>query len=183
MKTNICLKLFSYLFLPAISFLIVDILYAAESDTVTATVTAEVISVSLNQESIPFGVVATSDTQDTTSNGLGISPDYTITATNNGSVIEDFHVQASDTSDWDLADSAGIDFYTMKYCTATCDSTPSWAGVGKQTTSTYVKFADDIAVSSTQDMDMQIGTPTSTAIVTQQSSTITVMATAVDGTP
>lgn len=152
---------------------------AADTDTVTATVTAEVISVTLDQTNIPFGVLGQGDTMPTTILDGGTGPDYTITAENDGSVLADLQIQTSDTVDWDHADAAGSDLFTMEFCTwetYNCNTAPTWVATGSENIPDYEALSDDLAVSSTMLFDLRIGTPSSTAVVTQQSATVTVMA-------
>lgn len=148
---------------------------AASTAPVTAKVTAENISVSLDKSDVNFGTVAASSTKDTTTAGVNDS----ITATNNGNVLEDFNIQAANSTStgagWTLAGTAGPETYTLKYCTVTCDTSPSWTSVG--ISPSYQKFADSVAATSgTQTFDMQVGTPTTTSDFYEQSISVTVQA-------
>jgi len=145
---------------------------AENTDQVTATVTARNISVSVDNETIAFGTIGVGSSADTTAGGVNDST----TATNNGNVTEDINITATDTADWTLEAVAGGDQYTMKYCISDCDATPSWISMSTD----YVSLKDDLAQSGTQEFDLQVGTPASTADFTQQSISITVQATLPD---
>lgn len=120
---SLCLSVFSPF--------IIKIVRADTTDTVAATVTAQIYSVSLdNEDGIAFGSIAQSSTKDTTTAGVNDST----TATNNGSVAAKFNIQAADSTGgagWTLGAAAGSETYTMKSCITTCDSSPEWTSVGK----------------------------------------------------
>ncbi len=142
--------------------------------TVTATVTAQNISVSLdNGDGVSFGTIGTSSTKDTTTNGVNDST----TATNNGNITEKFNIKSENTAsgNWTLGATAGSETYTMKFCTATCDSTPSWTSVG--ISPSYEVLAASVATSGTQVFDLQVGTPTVTTHYDAQTITVTIQAT------
>jgi len=157
-----------------ISPFIVKIAKAASTGTVAATVTAQIFSVSLdNGDGIAFGVIPANSAQDTTTNGVNDST----TATNNGSVAAKFNIKAVDSTGgagWILASSAGSEQFVMKFCTATCDATPSWTSVGIHPA--YATLAASVAKDGTQVFDLQIGTPVSTVVTAQQAITVTVQA-------
>jgi hypothetical protein len=142
---------------------------AAETGNVTATVTAQNISVAVTDGSVSYGVISVSDTQDTTTGGVNDSQ----TATNDGNITEDFNVRGFDTTGWTLGASAGSEIYTHKFCTSNCDSSPTWTAL---TTSYQTLASGVVATSGTQVFDLQIGTPTSTSVYTQQTATVTVQA-------
>ncbi len=152
----------------------IGLVQAASTGTVTATVTAQNISVSLdNGDGVSFGTIGTSSTADTTTNGVNDST----TATNNGNIAEKLNIKAENTAsaDWTLGASAGSETYTMKFCTADCDTTPSWSSVG--ISPSYVTLVASVVKDGTQVFDLQVGTPTSTAHYDAQTITVTVQAT------
>ena len=167
---------YSYLILVVLSFFpfLTLVVRAASSDTVTATVSVQQVSVSLdNVDGISFGTIASSGTQDTTTNGVNDST----TATNDGNVTVDFNIQASDTVSWTLVQTAvGDETYNMKFCTTTCDTSPSWTNVGRAAQSEYATLAEDITASGTQVFDLQVGAPSTSIAVSAQSITVTVQA-------
>lgn len=164
----LCLSVFS-------PFL-VKIARAASTGTVSATVTAIIYSVSLdNGDGISFGSVAQSSAKDTTTAGVNDST----TAASNGSVPEKLNIKAGNSTGgagWTLASSAGSEQYTMKSCTSDCDGSPVWTSVGIDPA--YATLVANIGVGSSQPFDLQVGTPTSTTVTDQQSITVTVQATA-----
>ena len=141
---------------------------AAQTSNVTATVTAQNISVAVTDGSVSYGTIATSSTQSTTTSGVNESQ----TATNDGNITEDFNVRGFDTAAWTLAGTAGSEQYTHSFCTSNCDAAPTWTAM----TTSYQQIANDIAATNNQVFDLQIGTPTSTATYTQQTATVTVQA-------
>jgi len=163
-------------FLVAVLFL-ANIAKAADTATVTATVSAQNVSVTISTDgSVDFSTINTSSTEDTTSSGVN----DTETAQNNGNVTEDFNIKAADSSSsgagWTLGATAGSETYTMKFCTSDCDGTPTWNSVGIDPS--YQTLATGVAASGTQDFDLQVGTPTSTTDYNEQTITITIQAAA-----
>jgi len=155
-------------------FLVKVVNATSSTGTVNASVTAQIFSVSLdNGDGIAFGVIPANSAQDTTTNGVNDST----TATNNGSVAAKFNIKAVDSTGgagWILASSAGSEQFVMKFCTATCDATPSWTSVGIHPA--YATLAASVAKDGTQVFDLQIGTPVSTVVTAQQAITVTVQA-------
>ena len=150
-----------------ISFWIVK---AADTGTVTATVTAQNISVTVSDGTVTYGTIATSSTSDTASGDL----DDSQTANNNGNITEDFNIKGQDSGAWTLGGTAGSETYTHKFCITDCDGSPVWTAL----TTNYQTLAEDIAASGDQVFDLQIGTPTSTSTYTEQSVDVTVQAVA-----
>lgn len=163
---SICLLVFS----PFLG----KIVRATSTDTVAATVTAEIYSVSVTDGSVAFQTVAQDSTEDTTTNGVNDSQ----TSTNDGSVAAKFEIKAADStggSGWTLGGTAGSETYTMKFCTSNCDSSPTWNSVGIDPS--YTTLAASVDASNSQEFDLQVGTPTSTSETSEQSITVTVLAT------
>jgi len=159
----------------AVSPFLIRIVSATSTDTVAATVTAQIYSVSVTDGIVAFLTVAQNSTQDTTTGGVNNSQ----TATNDGSVAAKFNIMAANSTGgtgWTLAATAASETYTMKSCTATCDTTPTWTSVGIDPS--YATLVASVGVGSTQPFDLQVGTPTSTTETTQQSITVTVQAVA-----
>lgn len=143
---------------------------AAQTGEVTATVTPQSISVSVTDGSIAYGTVALSSAADTTSNGVNDSQ----TATNDGNVTETLNIKDSgSTAAWTIAATVGANQYKHEFCTATCDTTPSWTAL----TGNYQTLAASVSSSGTQVFDLKLNTPTSTSSYVQQSLTVTVQAT------
>lgn len=159
-------------FLIFFSLTLVPLAAADTTGTVTATVTAQNVSVSVSDGAVSFGTVTTSDTQDTTSGGV----DDSQTATNDGNVTEDFSIKATDSTNWTLDTSAGDETYTMKSCTSDCDGSPTWNAVGIDPS--YQTLSTSVAASGSTTFDLQVGTPTSTTSYTEQTITVTILAAA-----
>lgn len=172
-------KIFIFFAVVIVSLLLVPsflvrVVEAESIDTVNATVTAQVFSVSLdNLDGIAFGTISTSSAQDTTTGGVNDST----TATNDGSVAAKFNIQSTDSiggAGWTLGAAAGSETYTMKFCVTTCDSSPVWNSVGIDPA--YQTLAANVAEDGTQVFDLQVGTPTGTIVTEEQSITVTVQA-------
>lgn len=149
---------------------------AVSTDTVAATVTAVIYSVSLdNADGIAFGAIAQSSNADTTTAGVNDST----TATNDGSVTAKFNIKAVDSTGgagWTLGSNPGVETYGLNFCVTDCDGTPSWSTVGLSPS--YATLVASVAKDGTQVFDLQVETPTSTAVTTQQAITVTVQAVA-----
>jgi len=144
-------------------------------ETVTATVTPQVISVSVSDGSVSYGILSADTNEDTTSSGV----DNTQIATNDGNVPEKFSVKSSDATstgtNWELAASTGTDDFMHEFCTLNCDGSPTWVDFNVDNT-TYVTLVDSIAVSANQDFDLRIKTPTASTDSLEHSITVTVLA-------
>ena len=143
---------------------------AADTATVTATVTVQNISVSVSDGEVSYGTLAVNTSQDTTSGNL----DDSQTATNDGNVTENFNIKGQDSAAWTLASSAGADQYVHEFCTSNCDTSPTWTAL----TTDYQTLATGIEASGTQVFDLKITTPTSTSSYDEQSVDVTVQAVA-----
>lgn len=127
---------------------------------------ATIISVTVSDGNISYGVVATS--KDTTATGVN----ETQTVTNNGNVAEDFEIVGQNSADWTLGASAGDAIYKHAWCTSNCDSSPIWNAL----TTAYQSLATNIAASGAQDFDLQVTVPTSNAGNNQQNVNVTIRA-------
>ena len=160
----------------ALSIVTIDSVVASTTDTVAATITAVIYSVSLdNEDGIAFGTVAQSDTKDTTTGAKGV--DDSTTATNNGSVAEKLSIKSTNSTGgagWTLGSDPGSETFGLNFCTSNCDSSPSWSTVGVDPS--YATLIASVAKDGTQVFDLQVETPTSTVVTTQQTITVTVLA-------
>lgn len=139
---------------------------AADTASVTATVTVQNISVSVSDGSVAYGTLALNSSAGT--NGTD-----TQTATNDGNVTVDFNIRGYDTAAWTLAGTNGANQYVHRFCTTSCASAPT--NYTALTTS-YQTLAASKATSATQTFDLHITTPTSTATYAQQSADVLVQA-------
>jgi len=167
MKKTISL-LFAFLGLIALAALtLTATTQAATSATVNATVTVQNISVSVSDGTVSYGTLAVNSSQDTTASGLS----DTQTATNDGNIAEDLQIRGQDTGNWTLAAAAGADQYVHQFST---NAGSSWTAL----TTNNQLLSDALASSGDQDFDLKITTPTSTSVFTEQTVSVTVVATA-----
>jgi hypothetical protein len=133
-----------------------------------------VVSVSVSDGNISYGVVGTGSSKDTTSSGLN----DTQVATNDGTVAEDLNVKGQDSANWTLAGSSGANQYKHEFCTSgsgspdPCDASPTWTAL----TTSYQALATTLATSGAKKFDLKLSTPTSTTSSMQQSVDITIQA-------
>ncbi|MBZ9572462.1 hypothetical protein KJA15_03970 [Patescibacteria group bacterium] len=143
------------------------------TETVTATVTAELITISLLDGAVDYGILPINDSEDTTPSGL----DDTQVVTNNSNVAVDLGVKSSDAvggTPWNLVVATGsIDEFTHEFA----PDGSTWATFNVDNT-TYTSLTTNVAVNGTQDLDLRIGTPTSVSDNVLKTITVTVLATA-----
>ena len=139
-------------------------------DSVNLNVIPAVVSVSISDGIVNYGITAINSNKDTTASGI----DDSQTATNNGNATENFNIKGQNSDNWTLAETAGEEIYTHKFCTSNCDSSPVWTAL----TTSYQTLAIGVNVDGTQSFDLQIGTPTTTSNYTQQNVDVTVQAVA-----
>jgi len=144
--------------------------WAADTGSVTATVTVQNISVSVSDGTVTYGTLANNALADTTSNGLNDSQ----TATNNGNVTENLNIKGQNGANWTLAGANGSDAYRHRFCTSNCDSSPTWTAL----TTNYQTLATGVTTSGNQVFDLEIQTPNPSTVYTQQSVDVTVQAVA-----
>jgi len=161
------------LLLGVVMFFLLPGVRAADTGTVTATVTVQKISLSVADGTVDYGTLAVG-TSATTATGDGDSIDDTQTVTNDGNVTEDFDIKGQNSSAWSLQNTPDADQYTHEFCTSNCDSSPTWTPL----TTSYDTLATGIGASNTQDFDLRIQVPTSTTDYNAQSVDVIVLATA-----
>jgi hypothetical protein len=152
---------------------------AGTTSNVTATVTAQNISVSVTDGSVAYGTLGLSSSADTTSGGVNDSQ----TATNDGNIAEDFNISSSNATGgtgWTIAGTIGADQYKHSYCNTgsgspdPCDTGATWNAI--TTAGAYQTLGTNIATSGTSKFDLQISTPSSVSDYTLKSITVTVQA-------
>jgi len=148
----------------------------ATADTtavVSATVTTDLITISVDDGSVAYGILPLNTNQDTTASGLN----DTQVVTNDGNVNVDLEVKSSDAiggTGWNLAaTNASSDEFTHEYSS---DGGTGWATFNVDNT-TYASLATSIAALGTQNLDLRIKTPTSVTDNTEKTITVTVLAT------
>jgi len=144
---------------------------AANTGTVSATVTAQNISVTVSDGTITYGILAVSTSKSTTASDLNDLQ----TATNNGNVAEDFNIKGQDSTAWTLAATPGSEQYTHRFCTTSCTTPPTGYTA---LTINYQTLSTNVTTSGTQTFDLQLSTPTSTANFDPQSVNVIVQAVA-----
>jgi hypothetical protein len=144
---------------------VVPLVQAAETATVTATVTVQNISVSVSDGSVAYGAMALNTSKST----CDLSDTQTVT--NDGNVTEDFNIKGQNSANWTLGSTPGNNQYVHKFSTSSCP----WSS-GTALTTSYLTLATGIAPSGTTTLNLQITTPTSTSSYDQQSVDVTVQA-------
>ncbi len=136
--------------------------------------TTALISVSVADGVVSYGLVGLGSSKDTTAGGLN----DTQTATNNGNAAENLNIKGQNSANWTLASSSGVNIYVHDFCIAgsgspdPCDSSPSWVPL----TTNYQTLATGLAVSAGQKFDLRITTASSTSSNNQQSVDVTIQA-------
>lgn len=175
MKLKKLLISLSLLFL-VLSLSLVGVVQAATTGDVTATVTAQQISISVTDGSVAYGTLGLDSSKSTLSGGVNDQQ----TATNNGNVAEDFTINGANATPTWILDSANStsNHYIHKFCVATCGTEASPTNFTALTTSPAALGAGNVAASGTQTFDLRITTPQTTTDYTQQTVTVTVTAAA-----
>ena len=155
--------------LALVGALVPAILFAAE-DTVTCTVSAYLVSVNVTDGAVAYGALEVG----TSSSTLDLTD--TQTATNDGTVAEDFSIKSSDATrgggtTWTLVTGTPGD-NEFKHEFSTTGSFP-----GTAMTTSYTSLATDVGTSGSQDFDLQITMPGSTNDYLEHTITVTVLAT------
>ena len=157
--------------------------FAQNTGTVNATVTPQLISVSVSPGSVAYGIMALS--QDNTTRTVKSSG--TITATNNGNVAEIFNIKGSNATsvsgtDWVLSDTpadtgtVGANQYVHDFS----QTVPFDEATDKSLNSvTYKQLAASVTAGANDTSELQMNMPTSvTDFGVQKSTTVTVQAVA-----
>lgn len=145
-----------------------NIANAESQETVSATVSAKNIALTVTDRTIVYGSVTIGSTNNTTTNGM----DNSQTVTNTGNVIEDFKIKGQDSIAWPIGASAGDGIYAHGVCISDCDASPSWIALSVD----YSELTTDIAIDGTLIFDLQIYTPTATSNYDEQSVNVMVLA-------
>ena len=151
-----------------LAFYYSGVVFAAETGTVTATVTVQNISLTVSDGSIAYGIIALNSSNDTT---LLTDPQ---TVTNTGNVTIDVNIKGQNSAPWTLAATAGADQYVHQYCLATCTGYPT--NYTPMTTSYALAINDLTTGTPTQILHLGITAPTSSTSFVQQSVDVMVQA-------
>jgi len=142
--------------------------YAADSASVSATVTAQNVSLTVSDGSISYGTLALGGSKST------IDLTDTQTVTNNGNVTEDFDIKGSNSAGdvWTIVDAdPGTDDYMHAF---SINSGSDWTYMSED----YKALTTSVSPSSTTPLDLRITTPSSTSVFTEQTVSVTILATA-----
>ena len=138
---------------------------AGPEDSVSATVTAVVISVNVSPNSISYGPQPVGTTN-------AVPSPMPLDVLNDGTVAENFQIKGSNTADWSLASTAGTNQYVHIF------STDGPTGTYKAlTTTNQALYSGSVAPAGVVNVDLRMDLPTLTAATTQQTATVTVLAT------
>ena len=155
-------------------FVIIGLLFSATAvyteDVINVTVTAQNISIAVeNGESVAYGTLALDSSKSTIQ--LGVP---TITVTNDGNMQEDFDIKSSSSTNWALSGvDNGVDTFTHEFSTSTGSS---WTYM----TTDYATMSSNMSPSASSTLDLRITTPTVTEHFTQQTISVTILATLAD---
>jgi hypothetical protein len=143
--------------------------FAADTGTVTCTVTATLVSVTVTDGNVTYGALALG------ANTTTLALADTQTATNDGTVAEDFNIKSSNATrgggtNWTLVTTTpGSNEFKHEF------STNGGSGWTAMTTS-YQTLKSNVLSSSNQTFDLRITMPSSTTDYLQHTITITVQA-------
>ncbi len=130
-----------------------------------------VVSVTVGDGLVEYGVLGESTSQNTNSGGLN---DTQIT-TNNGNVAIDLTIKGQNSTAWTLAATAGNNQYVHKFCITSCASPPTNFTA---LTLNGQALVTNLAPSGTQAFDLQLTAPSSSDVYSEQSVDVIVTATA-----
>jgi len=140
------------------------------------TASATIISVSVSDGNVAYGIMPTNTSKSTLPGELNDMQ----TATNDGNVTENFNIKGQDATGggctWTLASTNGTDQYVHQFCNDTdydCSSPPT--NYTALTTS-YQSLDTNIPVSGTVQIQLRLTTPTSSSCFGQQSVDVTIQA-------
>jgi hypothetical protein len=124
-----------------------------------------VISITVGDGSIAFGAVPFGTSKST------IDITDTQAVTNNGNVNINISVKGYDSScPWTLSDTTGTEQYKYEYST---NSGGNWTSISKS----YTTMLTGLAASNSQNFDLRVWAPTSTTCLTEQTTSLTLLAT------
>ncbi len=139
---------------------------ADTTDDVIATVTPQLISVSVDTPSVDYGVLDVGETS---------VPSAVITATNDGNVTEKFEIMSSDSTGWTISNTAvGAEIFMHEFAT----DDDAYANYTAMDDAAYNTLDASVATpSGTQLFKLRLKMPSSTTVTETQSTTVTILAT------
>ena len=148
---------------------------AATSDVVTATVTPQVISVSVSDGTVDYGILGFGESNDTKDG----TASETQTVTNDSNVRVDISVKSSDATGtsvaWELGGTAGSDVFEHSYAVdaGAFASFPT----DNSFSSSNVSLDESGGIDTRADLDLKLAMPTDSTDTSQHSVDVTVLAT------
>jgi hypothetical protein len=155
------------LFISSLGLFAAAYVIAADNATVTATVTATNVAVTVNDGVITYGNVGLGSYVDTLAGDLNDLQ----TASNTGNITEDLDIKGFDSVSWTLDATTSSDQYTHEFSTNTG---ATWVPL----TTGYQAATTSILADNSFTFDLRLHTPTSTTDYDEQSVNVTVLATA-----
>jgi hypothetical protein len=146
----------------------------AATDSVSATVTVMYSAVSLNQEIFPYG----SMNSNTASSTLNLWSGVGITATNDGSTSS-FDIYGANTANYTLAANNTGNNYIHKFCEDTTNDCTTPPTNYTALTTSLATLDASVANAETVAFQLQITTPATPTVFTQQSAAVTIQASAI----
>jgi len=142
----------------------------ADEGTVGATVTPELVSVTVDTTSVAYGTVSL--------NIVDAIPltDSVITPTNNGNVTVKLDIRGADSTTWTLSSSA-VDANTFMHKFGLWDGTNLGTLVALDPTAYAALDASVAPSNSGEDFKLRLSTPSSTTAYAEESTTVTILAT------
>ncbi len=134
------------------------------------TPTSLVISVTVTDGTVAYGILSPSGSSNTTSGGLN----DTQVALNNGTVAEDFSIKTSTATGgtgWTLSSAIGSNIFVHEFST---NSGGNWTKF--ITADSYQTLINNVGVNSSQNFDLRLTAPSSSTDAVQKTITITVQA-------
>jgi hypothetical protein len=167
------LKMFLLSFIP-ILLLFTAKAFADDSGEVAATVTLQNISLTVSDGTISYGILAANTTKAT----VDLDPVDTQTVENKGNVPAKFNIKGTDSTNWTLESSTGVqNQYVHKFCIASCATPGNYFALAEES---YSTLAASVNPSSSVSLDLAITTPTSSTTFEAQSVNVVVQATLPD---
>jgi hypothetical protein len=164
-KKRLLIIVFSILF----GFLIVN---AADTASVTATVTVQNLGISLTTDgTVAYGTLGSNASMSTIA---GEANDMQ-TAQNDSNITAKFNIKGQDSGAWELADTTSSDQYVHQFCNDTADdcSTPP-TNYSPMNEESYTTLAASVSPSGTVDFQLRVTTPNPSTVFTQQSIDVTI---------
>ncbi len=156
--------------LAMLALLVPAALFAAEG-TITCTVNAAMVSVTVSDGDVAYGTVALGGTKST----LDLTDTQTVT--NSGNVREDFTIKSSNATrdggiTWELVTGTpGSEQFKHEFST---DSGSNWTAM--PATNDFVALASNVVATGSESLDLKITMPETTADYLEHSITVTVLA-------